>query len=108
MTLQLPLPVFAYFQADRADASTVSECFTEDAIVIDEGKTYTGRDAIRDWKAESSRKYSYTAEPFAIGEAGGQTIVTARLVGDFPGSPVDLRYCFVLGRDRIASLEIRP
>jgi hypothetical protein len=32
--------------------------------------------------------------------------VTSHLVGDFPGSPVDLRYFFVLDGDKIASLEI--
>ena len=103
----LPQPISAYFQADQGDASLVSECFAEDAIVRDEGNIYAGRDAIREWKAESSRKYTYSAAPFAIEEAGDKTIVTAHLVGDFPGSPLDLRYVFVLDGDRIASLEIK-
>lgn len=107
MTMKLPQPVSAYFQADQGDGIQVAECFTEDAWVKDEGNTYSGRDAIRDWKTESSRKYTYAVAPFAIEEAGGKTIVTAHLAGDFPGSPVDLRYFFVLEGDRIASLEIR-
>jgi hypothetical protein len=32
--------------------------------------------------------------------------VTSHVVGDFPGSPVNLRYFFVLEGDKIASLEI--
>ena len=38
----------------------------------------------------------------------GKTIVTSRLVGNVPGSPVDLRYFFKLEGDKIASLEIIP
>ncbi len=107
MTLKLLPPISAYFQADQADGISVSECFAEDANVKDEGKTYAGRDAIRDWKTESSNKYTYTVEPFAIEEIGGRTIVIAHVAGDFPGSPVDLRYSFVLKGDKIASLEIK-
>jgi hypothetical protein len=33
-------------------------------------------------------------------------VVTAHVAGDFPGSPIDLRYAFVLAGDRIARLEI--
>jgi hypothetical protein len=34
--------------------------------------------------------------------------VTSQVSGDFPGSPVDLRYSFTLARGRIASLEVAP
>ena len=107
MTIQLPQPISAYFQADQSDGVSVSQCFTDDANVTDEGKTYSGRDAIRDWKAGSSKKYTYTVAPFAIAEAGGKIVVTANVVGNFPGRPVDLRYFFVLNGDKIASLEIK-
>ena len=84
-------------------ATAVSECFTEDAVVKDEGNTYTGREAIHEWKTESSEKYNYTVEPFALEEVEGKTVVTAHVIGNFPGSPVDLRYFFGLeGRqDRV-------
>lgn len=107
MTIQLPQPISAYFRADKSDRDSVSECFTDDGNVTDEGKTYSGRDAIRDWKAGSSKKYTYTVAPFAIEEAGGKVVVTANVVVNFPGSPVDLRYFFVLSDDKIASLEIK-
>jgi hypothetical protein len=107
MTIQLPRPISAYFQADRSDRASVSECFTDDAKVTDEGTTYSGRDAIRDWKAKSSKKYTYTVAPFAIEETGGKVVVTANVVGNFPGSPVDLRYFFVLNGEKIASLEVK-
>ncbi|RIV78615.1 nuclear transport factor 2 family protein [Pelagerythrobacter aerophilus] len=109
MTIELPGAIAAYFSADKqGDTRAISDCFTQDAIVVDEGNTYTGRDAIRQWIANASTQYTYTAEPFALAEEGGRTIVTSHLVGNFPGSPVDLRYFFVLQDDKIAELEIVP
>jgi len=109
VTIHLPDVIATYFAADKSgNAETMSECFTPDAIVIDEGNTYTGRDAIRQWMANASTQYTYTVEPFALSEEGGRTVVTSHLVGNFPGSPVDLRYLFVLDGDRIAALEIVP
>jgi Domain of unknown function (DUF4440) len=106
MAIELPKPISAYFEADRSNKSAVGECFTDDAVVVDEGNTYTGRKSIQEWKENSAKKYTYTADPFAIEVEGGRTIVTAHLVGDFPGSPLDLRYAFTLKAAKIASLEI--
>jgi ketosteroid isomerase-like protein len=106
MTLELPKPIAAYFDADAKDREAVALCFTDDATVVDERTTYTGRDAIRRWKAESSAKYTYVSEPLAITVEGDRTVVTSRVTGNFPGSPVDLRYFFVLDGDLIAELEI--
>ena len=104
----LPEPIAAYFAADRRDSEAIARCFTQDAVVKDEGHTYTGIMAIKQWKAESSTKYTYTSEPFALEQRDGTTIVTSRLTGNFPGSPVDLRFFFRLERGKIAFLEIIP
>lgn len=108
MTLSLSEPIAAYFAADKADAKAVSQCFTEDAVVMDEGHTYKGRAAIKQWKTDASAKYQYTNEPFACEQKAGRFVVTNRLTGNFPGSPVDLRFIFELEGDKIASLEIMP
>lgn len=108
MQITLPGPIAAYFTADQNDGVAVTQCFTENAVVIDERQTHAGRDAIRRWKAEATTKFSYTTDPFAVSEEDGQTVVTAHVTGDFPGSPVDLRYAFVLEGDQIARLEITP
>ena len=108
MKMQLPKPIAKYFAADRGDATAVAECFTENAVVVDENHTYTGRQAIRRWKESATTRYKYTSKPIASEEVDGKTVVTSRLTGDFPGSPVDLRYVFELDGDRIASLEITP
>lgn len=108
MTLNLPTPIAAYFAADKGDGDAVAQCFAERAVVRDEGHTYNGRAAIRQWKTDASAKYNYTSEPVGVEHREGKTVVTSHLVGDFPGSPVDLRYFFVLDGDKIASLEIIP
>ena len=104
--LNLPKPIAAYFSAEKAGAEAVYCCFTENAIVKDEGRTYEGLAAIKQWKADSSEKYAYTSAPFACEDKDGKTIVTSRLTGNFPGSPIDLRYLFGLEGNKIASLEI--
>jgi len=108
MTLNLPTPVAAYFAADKVDGAAVSQCFTDDAVVKDEGHTYNGRAAIKKWKEDASAKYVYTSEPLACDQEGNNIVVTCRLKGNFPGSPVDLRFFFKLAGDRIASLETLP
>ena len=107
-SLNLPKLIAAYFTADKGDGEAVSQCFTENAIVKDEGHPHKGRAAIKAWKTDASAKYQYTCEPLACEEKDGRTIVTCHLVGNFPGSPVDLRFCFKLEGDKIASLEVVP
>ena len=108
MTLNLPKPVAAYFTADKSDGETLSRCFTDDAVVKDEGHVYEGRTAIKKWKEQASAKYEYACEPVACEQMDGKFVVTCRLTGNFPGSPVDLRFFFELERDKIVSLEIVP
>ena len=106
--LNLPKPIAAYFTADKGDGEAVSQCFTENAVVKDEGHTRKGQAAIKQWKTDASAKYEYTCEPLACEEKDGKTVVTSHLVGNFPGSPVDLRFFFKIEGDKIASLEIIP
>lgn len=107
MTLKLPDPIGPYFAAANLDdPDQVAAGFAPDALVHDEDHDIEGRDAIRAWAAESRAKYQFTATPTAIETQGDETVVTARLVGTFPGSPVDLRYRFRLAAGQIARLEI--
>ncbi len=74
--------------------------------MLDEGGDHHGRDAVRAWADETGRKYRFHAEPRSLEPAADGGIVTAHLTGDFPGSPADLRYRFVLSDAGIADLEI--
>ena len=105
-SFNLPKPIAAYFAADKGDSETLSRCFTENAVVKDEGHTYKGRAAINKWKTDASTKYEYTSEPFACEQKHGKFIVASHVAGNFPGSPIDLRFSFKLAGDKIESLEV--
>lgn len=104
--LELPEPISAYFEADRQDGQAVARCFTKSGVVLDEGNTHAGAAAIEAWKNAASAKYTYTATPHTLEVQAGRYIVTSQVSGNFPGSPLDLRYAFVLERGKIASLEV--
>ncbi|QGW63729.1 nuclear transport factor 2 family protein [Lysobacter soli] len=106
--LDLPEPIAAYFDAERHDGQAVARCFTKEGVVLDEGKTHSGAAEIEAWKNEATARYTYTAQPHTLQTQGHRYLVTSRVSGNFPGSPVDLRYAFILERGRIASLEISP
>ena len=103
--LNLPKPIAAYFETDKLDGEAVSKCFTENAVVKDEGHTYKGQAAIKQWKNDVSAKYEYTTAPFGCEHENGGTVVTSRVTGNFPGSPVDLRFFFKLEGDKVKSLD---
>ncbi len=61
----------------------------------------------KQWKAGTKKKYQHTVEPLESVQKGGKTVVTNRVAGNFPGSPVNLEFVFELERNKIALLEIR-
>lgn len=108
MQIAMPNPVALYFQSEAFDdTGRVADLFTPDATVIDERRMHEGRDAIRAWKAVSKAATKYTVTPVSAEPDGARVLVLGRVEGDFPGSPVMLRYLFDLEGDRISKLEIR-
>ncbi len=105
-TLTLPEPIAAYFAAEH-NPEALARCFTAQAVMKDDGHTYTGVDAIKAFMAEASAKYSATTVPFALEREDGLQVIRAKVTGNFPGSPIDLSYRFRLERGLIASLEIK-
>ena len=107
MTVELPKPLAEYFAAANTDdADRIAACFAEAAVVRDEGHERHGRNSVRAWAEETRRKYRFHAEVMAVEETPDRTVVTAHLTGDFPGSPVALRYRFKLAGPEIIALEI--
>ena len=105
---KLPTPIAIYIAAENSgDTDALPKCFAGNAIVRDEGQTIEGLAAIKRWKAETKKKYQHTVEPLASAEKDGKTIVTSRLTGNFPGSPIELQFIFGLDDNKIVSLEIR-
>ena len=97
-----------YFAAQNAhDVDAMASCFTEEATVRDEGRSYAGRGAIRGWMAEVEARYAPTVEPLGQREDAGAAEVAVRVAGTFPGSPIELTYRFAFAPDGlIRSLEI--
>jgi len=107
MSPHLPEPLGAYFAAGNGrDISRIAGCFTEDARVLDEGEWRTGRDEIARWAREAREKYDFRSTPLAVEGPADEPLVTARVEGNFPGSPVELRYRFAIRDGLIASLGI--
>jgi hypothetical protein len=108
MPVDLPTPISVYIAAENGgDPEALAQCFAESAVVRDEGQTIEGLAAIKQWKAETRKKYQHTIEPLASTQKDGRIIVTNRLTGNFPGSPIELEFVFTLDGNKIASLEIR-
>ncbi len=104
----LPKLIAIYIVAENSgDTEALAKCFAEHAVVRDEGQTIEGLAAIKQWMAETRRKYQHTVEPLASVQIEDKTIVTNRLTGNFPGSPIDLEFVFTLDGNKIVSLEIR-
>ncbi|MCC7250543.1 MAG: hypothetical protein IT540_01565 [Hyphomicrobium sp.] len=66
-----------------------------------------GLGAIKAWRTETGRKYDHTIEPLAVADQDGQVLVTCKVTGNFPGSPINLDHIFKIEGDRIVALEIK-
>src|SRR5262249_18929267 len=107
MGIPLPKPIEIYFASETLhDPTAIDMCFAANATVRDERRTIEGLDAIKAWRIETGKKYNHTIEPLAITERDGKVIVTGKVSGNFPGSPINLDHVFQLKGDRIASLKI--
>ena len=107
MSITLPEPIAAYLAAtNRHDVDAMLAPFAATAIVKDEGQERRGAAAIRDWIKETTEKYNHTVTVLGVEESDGKTVVTGRVAGNFPGSPVDLRYDVTLAGGKISRLEI--
>ncbi len=106
-TTTLPEAIMRYLEAaNRSDAIAAAECFTADAAVHDENRDYLGRDAIRDWVKETSRKYRPAFTVMRASANGGEVSLSVSVSGQFPGSPVTLDYQIQLRDGKISTLTI--
>lgn len=106
-TTNLPQAVTGYFEAsNRFDAESAAACFTPDAIVRDEGKTYVGTEQIRNWVSHASKEYQPQASVVGAEQREDKLVVTANITGQFPQSPIDLDFEFSLRDEKIAELSV--
>ena len=91
----------------RCFPSAIDRCFAAGAVVRDESKTIKGITAIRALRVETDETYHHSVELLAVFTVDGTVVVTARMSGNFPGSPITLNHIFEIEGGRITSLEIR-
>ena len=91
---------------EKYDAGSFSECFSNDAVVFDEGKIYRGKKEIRQWNEMTNTKYKTKYEPLEVTTNGDKIILTAKISGTFPGSPAIIKYNFETKSGKITSLHI--
>src|ERR1700736_2392362 len=104
MSVDLPTPIAIFIAAENGgDTEALAGCFAEHGVVRDEGQTIEGLAAVKEWMAETGRKTHPPVEPLASALKDDKTIVTNRLTGNFPGSPIELRFIFELEGNKIAS-----
>ncbi|HEX4361141.1 MAG TPA: nuclear transport factor 2 family protein [Pseudonocardia sp.] len=109
LDLELPEVVTTYLAAKLdADPDTILACFTDNALVHDEGRDHRGRAAIRAWLTDLAGRYTLTYTLLGADRWAGGAAVRVEVAGNFPGSPVALHQHFGLAGDRIAALTICP
>jgi ketosteroid isomerase-like protein len=108
ITTDTPDVVARYLRAaDARDARAVADCFTPDGTVLDEGKTYTGREAIFDWREHGVSQWTYTTTITGSRPDGDSAYqVNVDVDGNFPGGHAALTYLFTLSDGLISDLRI--
>jgi ketosteroid isomerase-like protein len=105
--MNLPKVIAALVQAQNSlDHNAYADCFSEAAIVHDEGKTHTGKAEITEWIKEANKKYQTQLEPLDFNQTGDEAVLEARVSGTFDGSPAVLKYHLALADGLIKSLKV--
>lgn len=86
------------------DSLAYANCFSETAVVFDEGKTHKGRKEIQKWIDEANKKYQATMKPLEYSET--ENTLKTEVSGNFPGSPIVMTYLYEFQDDLIQSLRI--
>jgi hypothetical protein len=86
------------------DSVAYAKCFSQTAVVFDEGKTYNGRKEIEDWIDRANKEYQATMKPLEYSET--EHTLKTEVSGTFPGSPITLTYSYEFEDGLIQSLKI--
>ncbi|MGU9827093.1 nuclear transport factor 2 family protein [Pseudomonas sp. LF242] len=105
---ELAPAIVAYIAATNTrNTSTIDQCFAADANVFDEGEHQVGTAAIVRWMEDTERRYQPRVEVLNVQHRTGKVLVSNVVSGNFPGSPLALRYTFRLNEQgKISRLDI--
>jgi hypothetical protein len=103
--MNLPEVVSELIKAqNHFDSTAYANCFTESAIVFDEGKTHHGRIEIANWIEKANQQYQATMKPLAYSSM--EHTLKTEVSGTFPGSPITMTYHYEFADGLIQSLKI--
>jgi len=105
---ELAPAIATYIEATNSrDTSAVAQCFAEDANVFDEGQHQVGTAAIARWMEDTAQRYQPRVGVLKVQHRTGKVLVSNVVTGNFPGSPLELRYTFRLNEQgKISRLDI--
>ena len=67
MTIKLPQIIQKYVAAsNQHDVKSILACFSDDAVVRDEGKEFRGEEMIEGWVVKTIEKYKFQFKPLSI------------------------------------------
>ena len=105
--MELPAIITELVNAQNShDSAAYADCFTTDATVFDEGHDHQGKEEIKAWIEDSSAKYQAVMEPMEYSESDDKAVLTAKVSGTFPGSPIVLKYNMEIVQGLVRSLKI--
>jgi ketosteroid isomerase-like protein len=107
MAIKLHRLINGYINASNAhDVKSILACFSDDAVVHDEGETLRGKESIEGWIVKTIEKYKFQFKPLRIKVDDPEVVVAVEVSGTFDGSPVNLDYHFTVENEKILSLKI--
>jgi hypothetical protein len=89
---------------DNFDSKAYTDCFSETAVVHDEGKIHRGKTEIQNWIEKANKEYQVVMKPLEYSDK--EQTLKAEISGSFPGSPLVLIYQFEIIDQQIQSLKI--
>lgn len=103
----LPTVVTDFINAqNNFDSKASANCFSENGIMLEEGKPYSGRVEIQSLLEETNEKYQSVMKPLKYNEGGTSSVLSAEVSGTFPGSPAVLQFYFTLKNNLIDYLKV--
>ena len=107
IAIELPHIIKKYIGAsNQHDVKSILSCFSDNALVHDEGAELHGTKAIEGWIVKTIEKYKFHFKPLGIKASDSDSVVTVEVSGTFEGSPVTLDYHFTIQNDKVLSLTI--
>lgn len=103
--MNLPIVIQELVKAqNQFDSEAYANCFTDTAVVFDEGTNHHGKTEIKNWIEKANREYQVRMQPLEY--SAEDQILTAKISGTFPGSPIVLNYHYEFEDALIQSLKI--